>query len=159
MKPKGHFIQKGTVITAVEASIYESRRGSAESNIYDFMFDSGEMLKVKTKFTVNLEQIEVKGEDDKGQVILGIDSHGTLQIFDENHNVFFEGKWQADAAETKLAIYNNLITELKVPGVYAGAGMNSYAGHLISGQMTLELTGLDESGMGIYEIHGEGTIQ
>ena len=71
------------------------------------------------------KKVRVRGEDDKGQVILGIDSHGALQIFDENHNVFFEGKWQIEAAETQLVIYNNFITELKVSVVYTGVGMNS----------------------------------
>jgi hypothetical protein len=37
--------------------------------------------------------------------------------------------------------------------------MNSYEGYTVLGQMILELTGFDESGTGVYEIHGEGTIQ
>lgn len=159
MKPEGHFIQKGAVITAIEASIYESRRGFAESNVYDFIFDSGETLKVKSKFIVNLEALEVIGEDEEGKVTLGIDSYGTIQIFDGNQTeIFFEGKWRLNAAESRVVVYNNLATDLNAPGIYNGMGMNSYVGHFISGQIILELTGFDESGMGIFEIKGEGII-
>lgn len=47
MKPNGHFVMEGAALTTVEASIYESRRGLVETNTYDLIFDSGEMMKVK----------------------------------------------------------------------------------------------------------------
>ena len=158
MKPDGHFVIKGATLTVVEASIYESRRGTAETSIYDLIFDNGVSLKVKTSFTTNLEQIEVKEEDEEGRIILAIDGYGTFQTFGENQEALFESQWRP-TGEPRLVIYNNLSTELKIPAIYSGTGMNSYEGYTVSGQMTLEMTGFDESGMGVYEIYGEGTIQ
>jgi len=158
MRPDGHFVIKGATLTVVEASIYESRIGNAETSVYNLEFDDGVSLKVKTSFVANLEQIEVIEEDEEGRIVLAVDGHGTYQTFGENQEVLLESQWRV-TEEPRLVIYNNLITELKIPVVYSGEGMNSYEGVTISGQMILGLTGLDESGTGVYELHGEGTIQ
>jgi hypothetical protein len=157
MKPNGHFVMERATLTVVEASIYESRRGLVETNIYDLIFDDGEIMKVKSSFNVNIEEIEVMGEDEDGQVVLSMNSYGVVQTFGEDREILFECKWQL-SKEPKVVISNNLILELKAPVEYAGVGVNGYAGHNISGQMMLELGGFDSSGMGIYKISGEGTI-
>jgi len=158
MKQNEHFVLKGSALTVVEASIYESRRGIAETNIYELVFDGGVPLKVKTSFIANLEQIEVKEEDEEGRVVLAIDGGGSFQTFGENREVLFECDWHV-IEEPRVVIFNNLITELKLTAEYSGIGINNYEGHTVSGQMMLGLVGLDESGMGIYEIRGDGTIQ
>jgi hypothetical protein len=173
MKPDGRFVMKGATITVVEASIYESRIGTAETSIYDLVFDNGVSRKVKTTFVANLEQIEVIEEDEEGRIILGIEGHGTFQTFGENQEVLFDGMfqtfgenqevlfespWQVNE-KSRVVVYNNLITELKIPVAYSGEGINSDKGNAMSGQMILNMIGLDESGTGIYEIQGEGTIQ
>jgi len=158
MKPDGRFVIKGATITVVEASIYESRIGTAETSIYDLVFDNGVSLKVKTTFIANLEQIEVIEEDEEGRIVLAIDGHGTFQTFGENQEVLFESPWQVNE-EPRVVVYNNLITELKIPVIYSGEGINSYKGNTMSGQMILNMIGLDESGTGVYEIQGEGKIQ
>jgi nitrate reductase NapAB chaperone NapD len=158
MKPDGRFVIKGATITVVEASIYESRIGTAETSIYDLVFDNGVSLKVKTTFIANLEQIEVIEEDEEGRIVLAIDGHGTFQTFGENQEVLFESPWQVNE-EPRVVVYNNLITELKIPVIYSGEGINSYEGNKMSGQMILNMIGLDESGTGVYEIQGEGKIQ
>ena len=158
MKPDGRFVIKGATITVVEASIYESRIGTAETSIYDLVFDNGVSLKVKTTFIANLEQIEVIEEDEEGRIVLAIDGHGTFQTFGENQEVLFESPWQVNE-EPRVVVYNNLITELKIPVIYSGEGINSYEGNTMSGQMILNMIGLDESGTGVYEIQGEGKIQ
>lgn len=106
---------------------------------------------------MNIEEIEVMGEDENGQMILSMNSYGMVQTFGKNREALFEGKWQL-SRESKVVISNNLILELKVPVEYTGVGVNGYEGHNISGQMMLELGGFDASGMGVYKIHGEGTI-
>jgi len=158
MKPNGHFVMKGAILTTVEASIYESRRGIVETNIYDLIFDSGEIIKVKGNFNVNIEEIEVMGEDENGRMILSMNSYGAVQTFGKDREVLFEGEWQL-SRESKVVISNNLILELKVPIKYIGIGVNIYEGYTVLGQMILELARFDESGSGVYEINGEGTIQ
>jgi len=158
MEPGGHFTMKEAILTIIEASIYESRIGTAETSVYSLVFDNGVSLKVKTSFTVNLEQIIVKGEDEEGRIILTVDGYGDLQTFGEKQDVLFKSQWKV-VEEPQIILYNNLITELKIPIVYSGAGVNGYKGNFISGQMLLNLTGFDESGTGVYEIQGEGTIQ
>lgn len=158
MKPTGHFVMKGASVTTIEASIYEDRFGTAESNVFSLVFSGGESLKVKAKFTVNVEDVEIKDEQEDGGVILQAEGGGSFQFLDENQQLLFEGEWCVDMGRTRLVVNNNVITELKVVGDYTGAGKNYYTGNHISGQMTLELARLDGSGIGVYRIRGEGTI-
>jgi len=157
MKHVGNFILKGGTITTVEASIYESRRGIAETNTFDLEFDNGLSLKVKAIFTTNLSQIEVKEEDEEGRVVLAIDGYGRFQFIGEDKEIVFEGQWET-VEGTRVVIYNNLISELILPCEFSGFGANSHTKQTISGIMTPKLTGFDESGTGIYEIFGEGVI-
>ena len=158
MKPLGHFVWEAA-LTFVEAAIYEERMGIAETNIHSLRFDSGESLNIKIKSLVKVEEVEVKEENEEGRVTIGAGGSGTLQFFDENQETLFEGEWQMDITDTRLVIDNNLISELVARGTYTAVGINRYAGHIVSGEMVLVLSGLDESGMGIYKIQGEGTIQ
>ena len=157
MKPNGHFVMEKAALTVVEASIYESRRGLVETNIYDLIFDGGEIMKVKSSFNVNIEEIEVMGEDEDDQVALSMHGYGVAQTFGQDREILFECKWQL-SKKPKVVISNNLILELKAPVEYTGIGVNGYAGHNISGQMMLVFGGFDSSGTGIYKINGEGTI-
>lgn len=157
-KPTGHFVMKGATVTTIEASIYEDRFGRAESNLFSFVFDNKESFKVKGKFIVNVEDVEIKDEQEEGKVILQAEGGGWFQFLDEDQQILFEGNWRVDMGRTRLVVGNNVIVELRVVGDYSGVGKSYYAGNHISGQMTLELAELDGSGIGIYRIRGEGTI-
>ena len=158
MKPFGHFVFD-TLLRVVEASMYEARSGMMETDLHSWKFDSGEALTAKMKFLVMIDELEVVEEDEAGRATMEAEGGGNVQVVDEDQKVLFEGKWRADVSSTRLVVDNNMVIEFTARGTYGVVGVDRYEGHVVSGKFVVEEVGLDETGMGIYRIRGEGIIQ
>ncbi|HID11293.1 MAG TPA: hypothetical protein EYP17_08350 [Candidatus Latescibacteria bacterium] len=158
MEPRGNFSIEGAKITLFEASIYEDRFGRAESNLHFLKFEEGEKLEVRAIYTVSIEDMEIREENEEGRVLVEAQGGGSFRFFDGEDVLIFEGDWKVEAKDTMILVENNIVKDLVVVGVYSGEGRNYYEGNRISGRMALKLSGLTESGIGSYSIEGGGVI-
>ena len=158
MMPLGHFVFD-TFLRVVEASMYEARSGMMETDLHSWKFDCGEALTAKMKFLVMIDELEVVDEDEAGRATMEAEGGGNVQIVDEDQKALFEGKWRADVSSTRFVVDNNMVIELVLHATYSAVGVDRYDGHVVSGKLLVEEVGLDETGMGIYRIRGEGLIQ
>lgn len=157
-KKMGNFTMGESTITVIEASIYEARRGHAESSLCSLTFEGGEEIKVRPRFSVEIESFNVVGEDKEGEIKLQVSGNGTFEFYDEGSQILFEGTLKADEKDTHIALRNHIVVDLKVFGTFSGDGRNEFDGQKITGMMEVKHAGIDASGLGVFKLSGKGKI-
>lgn len=158
MTNNSHFIIREGFLTNIDASIYENRQGYAESNIHSMVFDNGESIDIKATFFIELDNIDIKMEDENGRVNITVYGKSRVQIFNKEEILIFEGSAIADKDSSIIIIDNNLINQMKLVADFNGEGKNIFNGKTISGKITVEITEFDESCIGICRLSGEGNL-
>jgi hypothetical protein len=143
----------------VDASIYEQRAGVAEFAITALRHSDGSERPVRFVSTVNLGELQIAGEDERGRLQMRVSASGEFTIQDQERASLFAGTWTVSSADTLVSLRDHIVDELQGHAVLEGEGQGDYAGRSIRGKLTTEVLGRDASGLGIFAIRCAGAIE
>jgi hypothetical protein len=84
----GEFSLEDSTIISFDASVYESRCGSVEGTFCLMNFANGKSVKVKPGFSIQIDNIDVIGQEEDGGIQLSGSGGGAFTFFDEKSQTF-----------------------------------------------------------------------
>jgi hypothetical protein len=153
----GEFVLEESTVLTYDASIYESRSGTAEGTLSRMVFSDGRSIAVKPLVVVNLEKMDVVGEEE-GAIKLMVSASGTFTFHDEHSTLLFDGQWRLDENAAAILVRQHMVAELSARAALSGTGKNAFEGRTIIGELIIRITGQDSSGFGVFKLTGKGTV-
>ncbi len=154
----GEFSFGDSTIISYDASVYEARSGSVEGTLAPLTFANGKSLKVKPSVSVEIQSIDVVGQDEDGGIRLSCSGEGTISFSDENSQPFFEANWKSKENQASILVRQHIVADLMVGIDFQGTGKGPFEGYTISGELWARQDGVDAAGLGIFKLSGKGCV-
>lgn len=154
----GEFSLGDSTIISFDASVYEARSGSAEGTLGPMSFANGKSFKVKPAVSIQIDSIDVVGQEEDGGMRLSCSGGGTVTFFDEKSQPLFEARWKSQENQVAILVRQHIVADLTAKMDFKGAGKGPFEGYTISGELWARQDGVDAAGLGVFRISGKGSV-
>ncbi len=154
----GEFSFGDSTIISFDASVYEARSGSAEGTLAPLRFTNGKSLRVKPAVSIEIQSIDVVGQEEDGGIRLSCSGGGTITLLDEKSQPLFEACWKSKENQVSILVRQHIVADLTAKIDLQGKGKGSFEGYTISGEFLARQDGVDASGLGIFKLSGKGSV-
>ena len=154
----GEFSFGDSTIISFDASVYEARCGSAEGTLGPLSFANGKSFKVKPAVSIEIQSIDVVGQEEDGGIRLSCSGGGTITFSDEKSQPLFEARWKSREDQAAVLVRQHIVADLTVKMDFQGQGKGAFEAYTISGELLARQDGVDAAGLGVFKLSGKGSV-